>query len=74
MGREGISLGFMPRKPKAMDRQLHPLAPKLAELIAAEVKARCGPNATFEEEQDLAASVAAEVVAELAKRDPKAGG
>lgn len=61
----------MPRTPKAMGRQVHALAPKLAELIAAEVKARSGPNTTFEDEQDLATAVLAEVLAELAKRDPK---
>jgi hypothetical protein len=70
--RDGISLGFMPRKPPA--RRLHPLAPKLAAMISAEVKARSGPNASFEEEQDLAAAVTAEALAELTKRNAKAGG
>jgi len=42
-------------------------------MISAEVKARSGPNASFEEEQDLAAAVTAEALAELTKRNAKAG-
>ena len=56
---------------------MDPAAVKVAELIAREVEARVGPNATFEEQEDAAAAIAAEVAAELAKsaaREPKAGG
>ena len=61
----------MPQKPS---RQVSPLATKVAEMMAAEMKARTGPSATFEEEQELAAAIAAEALAELTKREPKGGG
>jgi hypothetical protein len=50
---------------------------KVAELIDLEVDARVGPNATFEEREDAAAAIAAELAAARAMgspRDPKAGG
>jgi hypothetical protein len=53
------------------------VTPKVAELIYLEVDSRVGPNATFEQRQDAAAAVAAEVLAEFAKartRDPNAAG
>ena len=56
---------------------LDPVTVKVAEMIAREVEARVGPNATFEEQEVAAAAIAAEVAAEFAKngpRDPKAGG
>jgi hypothetical protein len=39
---------------------------KIAELIDREVAVRCGPEATFEQRQEIAAAVAAEVAAVLA--------
>jgi len=48
-------------KPRIVD----PRAMKIAELIDREVTARCGPEATFEQRQDIAAAVAAEVTAQL---------
>ncbi len=64
----------MPRKPRVV-RVVNDVARKLAEMINAEVRARLGPNATFEEEQDVAAKVAAEVRVRLAQesgREPQA--
>jgi hypothetical protein len=62
----------MPRKPRVVSD----VAVKLAEMIDQAVEARVGPNSTFEERQDVAAAVAAEVLAELRKSGapgPKAG-
>lgn len=65
----------MPRKPKVSRELLSPVTVKIAEMIALEVDARVGPHATFEECEDAATAVAAEVAAELATvaatRDPK---
>ena len=50
---------------------------KVAEMINVEVEARVGANATFEEQEEVAATIAAEVLSEYAKlraRDPKVGG
>lgn len=62
----------MRRTPRIAD----PIAVKIAELIDREVAARCGPETTFEQRQEIAATVAAEVAAHLARggQDPKAGG
>jgi len=47
---------------------------KLAEMIDREVDTRVGPDATFEEREDAAAAIAAEVAAEFAAtRDLKVG-
>lgn len=62
----------MRRKPRVVSE----LAMELAEMIDKAVETRVGPNATFEERQDVAAAVAAEVLAEFRKsrgRAPKAG-
>ena len=56
---------------------MDPVTVKIAEMIGREVDARVGPNATFEEREDAAAAIAAEVAAAFAQggpRDPKAGG
>lgn len=48
----------------------------LAEMIDQAVEARVGPDATFEERQDVAAAVGAEVLAEFRESTapgPKAG-
>lgn len=66
----------MPRKPRVARRSLDPVTVELAAMIDREVDARLGPNATFEEQQDAAAAIAAEVTAAFAKlptRSPKAG-
>lgn len=71
-----IRLGVMPRKPRVMLGSLNAVTVEMAEMIDREVDARVGPNATFEERQDAAAAIAAEVAAEFAKlptRAPKAG-
>lgn len=51
---------------------------QVAELIAHEIAARVGPNATFAEYETAAAAVAAEVAAEFAAKaaasTPKGGG
>lgn len=57
----------MERKP----RTVSPIAMQIADLIDREVAERCGPEATFEERQDLAAAVAAEVAAQLAGSAPR---
>lgn len=62
----------MPRKPRVVSAA----AVKLAEMIDEAVESRVGPNATFEERQDAAAAVAADVLAEFRKSGapgPKAG-
>lgn len=62
----------MPRKPRVVSG----VAVKLAEMIDQAVEARVSPNATFEERQDVAAAVAAEVLAEFRKSGepgPKVG-
>lgn len=76
-GLEKISLGGMPRKP-SRPRSLDPVTVKVAEMIDLEVEARVGPNATFEEREDAAAAIAAEMTAALglakgSPRDPKVG-
>ena len=67
----------MPRKLRAIRRSLGPVTHQVAELIAHEIDARVGPNATFAEYEAAAAAVAAEVAAELAAsaaRASKVGG
>ena len=59
----------MERKP----RTVSPTAMKMADLIDREVAERCGPEATFEERQEVAAAVMAEVAARLAGATPKPG-
>ena len=66
----------MPPKPNRR-RSMDPVTVKIAEMIDVEVDARVGPNATFEEREDAAAAIAAEVAAAFAHgspRAPKAGG
>ena len=48
----------MPKRPV---RVINPAAKEIAALIAREVRARCGANATFEQRQDVAAMVTQEV-------------
>jgi hypothetical protein len=68
----------MLRKPRVIRESLSPVTVKVAELIALEVDARVGPNATFEESEDAASAVAAEVAvvlaAKAAARGQKVGG
>lgn len=59
----------MPKRPAP--RVINPAAKEIAALIAREVRARCGTNATFEQRQDVAAMVAQEVLAKLASADRK---
>lgn len=67
----------MPRQPRVTRRSLSPVTHQVAELIAQEVDARVGPNATLAECEAAAAAVAEEVAAELAAkaatRTPKVG-
>jgi hypothetical protein len=74
-GRNRISLGGMPKKPRA-GRVVDAQALKIAAMIDQAVKAQVGPNATFEERQDVAAAVMGEVIAALREsgaRGPKTG-
>jgi len=48
---------------------ISPAAKELAALIAREVRARCGPEATFEQRQDMAASIRQEMLANLVAAD-----
>lgn len=57
----------MPKRPAP--RVIDPAAKEIAALIAREVRARCGANATFEQRQDVAARVTQEVLAKLASVD-----
>lgn len=57
----------MPKRP--VPRVINPAAKEIAALIAREVRARCGENATFEQRQDVAARVTQEVLAKLASAD-----
>jgi hypothetical protein len=57
----------MLHKPRATLGSFGGLTQKIAELIDLEVEARIDPNATFEQQQDAAAAIAAEVLAEFAK-------
>ena len=59
----------MERKPRTPS----PTALKMADLIDREVAERCGPEATFEQRQEVAAAVMAEVAARLAGATPKQG-
>ena len=65
----------MPKKPRTV-RVVDERALKLAAMIDQAVDARVGPNATFEERQNAAAAVMAEVLAAFRASevpDPKAG-
>jgi hypothetical protein len=65
------------RNPRVLRRPFGGLTQKIAELIDLEVEARIGSNASFEQQQDAAATIAAEVLVEFAKaqtRGPKAEG
>ena len=61
--------GNMQRKP----REVNPIAMRIAELIDRKVAERCGSEATFEEQEEIAAAVVAEVAVQLAGQAPKAG-
>lgn len=52
-------------------RVIHPAAKEIAALIAREVRARCGADATFEQRRDVAAMVTQEVLASLATAGQK---
>ena len=58
---------IMPKRPAP--RVSSPAAKELAALIAREVRARCGPEATFEQRQDMAASIRQEMLANLVAAD-----
>ena len=65
----------MPKKPRVA-RVVDERALKIAAMIDQAIDERVGPNATFEERQDVAAAVAAEVFAalrEAGELGPKAG-
>lgn len=61
----------MPRKPRvprrALDRRRLEIAQRLRDLA----RVTSGPDATFEHQQEIAAAVAAEVLAELWKDAPE---
>ena len=59
----------MPKRPAP--RVISPAAREIAALIAREVRARCGANATFEQRQDVTAQVRQEVLTKLASADGK---
>jgi hypothetical protein len=48
-------------------------AKTIADLIDREIAARLGPHTTFEQRQEMAAAVMAEVMAQLQLADPKGG-
>ena len=67
----------MPPKPRAVRGPFSDVTLKVAEMINVEVEARVGANATFEEQEEVASTIAAEVLSEYARlraRDPKVGG
>jgi hypothetical protein len=57
----------MPKRPAP--RVIDPAAREIAALVAREVRARCGTDATFEQRRDIAAIVMQEVLAKLAAAD-----
>lgn len=57
----------MPKRPGP--RVVDPAARELAARVAGEVRARCGPNSTFEERRDMAAAITHEVLAGLMCED-----
>ncbi len=59
----------MPKRPAP--RVIDPAAREIAALVAREVRARCGADATFEQRRDVAAIVMQEVLAKLAEADQK---
>jgi len=54
-------------------RVINPAAKEIAALVAREVRARCGADATFEQRRDMSAIVMQEVLAKLvaADREPE---
>ena len=50
-------------------RVIDPAARELAARVAREVRARCGPNSTYEERRDMAAAITGEVLAALTSED-----
>jgi hypothetical protein len=46
-------------------RVIDPAARELAAHVAREVRARCGPDSTFEQRRDMAAKVARELLSEV---------
>lgn len=64
----------MPKNASRGERGTDPVTKELAEKIR-EARDRSGPNATFEERRDLAVTIAAEALAELAADlEPKTEG
>lgn len=59
----------MPRKPRVTPRSLDRRRLEIAERLRHLARVASGPDATFEHQQDAAAAVAAEVLAELSKDD-----
>jgi len=57
----------MPKRPAP--RVINPAAKEMAALVAREVRARCGADATFEQRRDMAAIVMQEVLTKLAGAD-----
>lgn len=74
MAAKRISLRFMPRKPRvtrgSQDRRRRELAERFHHLA----RVAGGPDATFEHQQDAAAALAAEVLADLGKDAPEIAG
>jgi hypothetical protein len=68
VGANRISVGGMPSKPRVVSAR----AVEIANMIDREIAARLGPDSTFEERQVIAAAIAAEVMAEFAKREAAA--
>ena len=61
----------MPKRPAP--RVVNAAAKEIAALVAREVRARCGADATFEQRRDMSAIVMQEVLAKLvaAERKPE---
>ena len=53
----------MPRTPRVVS----PQAMKIADLLDREIAVRCGPEATFEQREEMAAAIMREALALLAK-------
>jgi hypothetical protein len=54
-------------------RVIDPAAREFAALIAREVRARCGADATFEQRREMAATVAKELLAQMAASEKAEG-
>ena len=61
----------MPRQPRVTRRSLDRRTLEIAERLGQLARVASGPDATFEDQQEIAAAVVAEVLAELWKDDPE---